>query len=232
MLPVGHRYSVLGRLESLHRTGGSLFMRIVIPLVFLLTACGQAATAVQNADSQERKPVEMSVSLYVVHADGSPTSSSSSERTVAEIEDVFTRMRAIWDQAGINLTLANARTITAPESVLQDLAAGDTRSFFDAAGTGVIEIPDPGALLGFYVKEIGGVNGLTPLGTRVFFVADDPTVHDERVSSHEIGHILGLSHTLNDATRLMYSGTNGTDLTDEESTVARYGATAILDGVR
>jgi hypothetical protein len=205
-------------------------MRLVVPLLLLLTACSPVATAVQHDESQQPTAIEMPVSLYVVHSDEGL--SSSSQRTVTELEQVFLSMRSIWAQAGIDLGLASAATITAPESVLQDLAAGDTRSFFDAAAAGAIAIPDPGTILGFYVKTIGTANGLTPLGTRVFFVADDPSVHDERVSSHEIGHILGLSHTLIDAGRLMYSGTNGMDLTDEESTVARYGATAILDGVR
>ena len=204
-------------------------MRLLVPLLLLLAACSPVATAGQDQGNQ---PVEMSLSLYVVQSDEGASSPASSQRTAAELKVIFTRMRTIWERADVALTLTSAETITAPETVLNDLAAGDTRSFFDAASTGAITIPAPGTILGFYVKAIGTANGLTPLGTRVFFVADDPTVNDERVSSHEIGHILGLSHTLNDATRLMYSGTNGTDLTDEESTVARYGATAILAGVR
>jgi len=207
-------------------------MRLLVPFLLLLAACSPVASADQSGDNGDRETIEVSVSLYAVQAGEDSASSSSSQRTVAELESIFMRMQAIWDQAGIDLTLTTASDIAAPESVLQDLAAGDTRSFFDAAGTGLIEIPDPGTLLGFYVKEIGTANGLTPLGTRVFFVADDPSVNDERVSSHEIGHIFGLSHTLNDTSRLMFSGTNGTDITDEETVVARYGAAAILDGVR
>jgi hypothetical protein len=204
-------------------------MRLVVPLLLLLAACSPVASA---GSDQDTEPVAMSVSLYVVQSDEGATSQASSERTVAELEDVFSGMRTIWSHARIELTLESTETITAPENVLIDLAAGDTRSFFDAASTGAIEIPAPGTILGFYVKAIGSANGLTPIGTRVFFVADDPSVNDERVSSHEIGHILGLSHTRNDSERLMYSGTNGTELTDEESTVARYGATGILEGVR
>jgi hypothetical protein len=207
-------------------------MRLLVPFLLLLAACGPSANATHQDDDQTREAVEMSVSLYVVQSDAGSTAGSSSQRTAAQLEELFTKMEAIWSQASIDLTLVTIRMITVPEPVLRDLAAGDTSSFFDAAAVGVIAIPEPGALLGFYVRQIGTANGMTPLGTRVFFVADDPTVNDERVSSHEIGHILGLSHTLNDASRLMFSGTNGTDITAEESVVARYGAAAILDGVR
>ena len=108
----------------------------------------------------------------------------------------------------------------------------DGRAFLVAANQGRFEIPDPGALIGFYVPDAGGANGFAPLALRTFFVSDVSTVHDERVSSHEIGHILGLHHALEDQDRLMFSGTNGMTLTADEIAVARYVAQGLLDGVR
>jgi len=217
--------------ESLDRQGRSLCMRLAIPLLLFVAACGPALP-VGLTDRVSPDAIEISISLYVVHSDSNPASPLSSQRSVDELEGIFARMQPIWEQAGIDLTAETAATITVPDAVLSDLAARDTTSFFDAASRGTISIPEPGAVLGFYVAAIGTANGLTPVGSRVFFVADEPAVRDERVSSHEIGHIFGLSHTRSDKARLMFSGTNGTDLTSEEAAVARYGAQAVLDGVR
>lgn len=95
-----------------------------------------------------------------------------------------------------------------------------------------INLPLFAPIVGFYVRDLGGPNGINPANSNTFFVMDTPSVHDERVTSHEIGHILGLHHVLDDAGRLMYSGTNGTALSDEEQAVARYSAKGILDRVR
>jgi hypothetical protein len=57
-----------------------------------------------------------------------------------------------------------------------------------------------------------------------------PLVVHARVSSHEIGHILGLRHATDDAGRLMFSGTNGMSLTAQEIEVARYGAEGLVGG--
>ncbi len=57
---------------------------------------------------------------------------------------------------------------------------------------------------------------------------DTPSVLDRRVSSHEVGHILGLRHTLSDSGRLLYPGTNGMRLSREEAGVARYVARKLI----
>ena len=63
-------------------------------------------------------------------------------------------------------------------------------------------------------------------------VIDEPTVFDHRVSSHEVGHILGIKHTGADRGRLLYSGTNGMTLTQEEITLSRYIAMELLKAKR
>ena len=208
-------------------------MRLVLPLVLLVAACSPVATVVEETPPVEQETIALSMSLYIVDEAGTGGGSPlSSARTLSELTAIAGGIQEIWAQAGIDLTVTTITRIEAPSSVLSDLAAGNTSGFFDAARAGTIEIPERAALLGFYVGRIGTANGMTPSSTRVFFVADDPSVNDERVSSHEIGHILGLTHTSDNTARLMFSGTNGTGLTDEETAVSRYGARGILDGVR
>ena len=116
--------------------------------------------------------------------------------------------------------------------MLEAIALGlDTSRFFDQVGA-TFDIPNPSAVNGFYVRTAGRVNGFAPSGSRVFFVIDEPSVHDERVSSHEVGHIFGLHHQLQDPGTLMFSGTNGTVLNEDEIVVARYTAQGVLDGAR
>ncbi|MDX2343587.1 MAG: hypothetical protein QNL12_07605 [Acidimicrobiia bacterium] len=202
-------------------------MRLLLPLILLVAACG-TPDAGEAAALSTAEPVAVSMSLYVV--DGSDGGPGSSQRTVAEVEDIAVRMNTIWAQAGIELTIRTVARINVPNAVLSDLALGDTSSFLQTAGS--LTIPDPATINGFYVNQIGTANGVAPFSARIFFVADNPTVNDERVSSHEVGHILGLHHDLEDDGRLMFSGTNGTQLADEQITAARYAAQGILDGVR
>lgn len=127
---------------------------------------------------------------------------------------------------------ADAPGTAQPDDVVRGLEDLDSAGFLAAARAGRFSVPDPGVIAGFYVPSLGGVSGFAPSLSRVFFVTDEPTVHDERVSSHEIGHLLGLHHNLDDSERLMFSGTNGMALSEGEVATARYVAQGMLDGVR
>lgn len=208
------------------------------PLVILLTlaACsaGTGAGAADTAPVTDAGPgtITLSLSLYVVSDGDDDDSVLSTDRSVADVEAIAADMASIWAQADIAFDPVRVIEIDLPAEVLAGIAStGRTDSFFAQAGR-TFELPDAGAINGFYVHEAAGVNGFTPTASRLFFVVDEPTVNDERVSSHEIGHILGLHHDAFDRNRLMFSGTNGELVTDVEQIVARYSAQGILDGVR
>jgi hypothetical protein len=200
---------------------------------------GRATTVVDTArtlgSEPEREPITVSLSLYVVSdsdADADSGSGLGTQRSAADVEAIVADIAPVWAQADIVFDPVRVLEIEMPADVLAEIAtAGGTDAFFTGAGR-TFDVPEAGDINGFYVREAAGVNGFTPIGSRVFFVVDEPTVNDRRVSSHEIGHIFGLHHELVDETRLMYSGTNGELLTDIEQAVARYGAQGVADDVR
>jgi hypothetical protein len=208
-------------------------VRSLLLILLIALAFGPASTAVAADDETSSDPIGLSISLYVVdEVEATSSSELSSARDTESTERILEEMQAIWDQAGIDLVVSSIARITAPSDALADLARGDAAAFLGSAYEGSHEVPNPGVINGFYVWSLGRINGLTPVGTRVFFVTDEPSVHDERVSSHEIGHILGLHHEALDRGHLMFSGTNGMELSDEEIVTARYVAQGILDGLR
>lgn len=222
-------------MESLSGSRRSLCVRLIlISLALVVSACTLAeSSGATQKDGGDQEPIAISMSLYIVDDASSPsTSALSSARTTTEMASIAERMRGIWLEAGIDLTIQTIARIAAPAELIEQVARGDTAGFVEAAVSGVIPVPDPAVVNGFYVQRVGNANGVTPIGTRIFFVTDNPSVHDERVSSHEIGHILGLHHTQEDSERLMFSGTNGMGFSDDEVEVARYGARGILDGNR
>ena len=206
---------------------------------FVLAAAGCVAAspvAVVDESPDARtaiEEVEIPIALYVVtDADGGKDSPLSSTRTVDDVAAIADLVGTIWREGGIALDIQGVHEIDVPADVLLPLAQGDTDAFLRAAVEGRFAVPDPSVINGFYVRDVGGVNGVAPAGTRTFFVVDEPTVHDERVTSHEIGHIFGLHHATEDPDRLMYSGTNGMDITELEAAAAVYGARGVLDGLR
>jgi len=179
-----------------------------------------------------REIISLSISLFLLVDDKEePDPEISTHRTLEDLREILEGMNDIWGQADIRLELQNIESVEVPEAILQGMLARNLAPFFREIGDG-IALPQTSEINGFYIRSIGGSNGINPFRSRTFFVIDEPTVFDRRVSSHELGHILGLHHVLDDPGRLLFSGTNGMALTEDEATVARYFAQGIIQGVR
>ena len=212
-------------------------IRILTALIvaggFILSGCGIGYDSTPNAGPPSNSPgpentgpetIVVGISLYLLVDDADdPDPELSSGRTQEGLAVILDGMNLIWRQAGIQLELKTVSTVQVPKTVLRALLAGDLGLFFNQLGRN-INIPGAAAINGYYVRGLGGSNGIAVPGAHSYFVMDTPSVFDRRVSSHEVGHILGLEHTLADRSRLLYPGTNGMTLTQEEAVRARESA--------
>ncbi|MGB1253642.1 MAG: hypothetical protein ACPG8W_23730, partial [Candidatus Promineifilaceae bacterium] len=145
-----------------------------------------------TAESTAQPPtISLPMSIYILDDE---SGTLSSQRTIEEVEAIYERVNGIWSQATITLDVQTIERVTISNALLQAIIQGDFFAFFNAVNRGEIELPNLSLITGFYVQRLGGPNGINPLGSDIFFVMDTPSVHDERVTSHEIGHILGLHH--------------------------------------
>jgi hypothetical protein len=150
--------------------------------------------------------------------------------TDADVQRIFGKVNKVWSQAGIRFEL---------ESVGDTRAlAGVSPSDGDQERWVVAALPKERLLQHginvCYVKELRP-NGIWTSG--LVLVKDTARLREvtggldeplPRVTSHELGHALGLVHR-QEVTNLMASGTTGFSLNDEEVQTARATAIAKFD---
>lgn len=204
-------------------------------VVFVLGAAVSwlAASAALAEEAGPRRQFDDFLLLPVrVHLLSSPDEAAvATTLTEQDIDRILAKINGIWSQAGVHFWL---------ESLVREEAVA-AKGFAEAEklrpGTRLLALrPDPTktdrALHLYYIKAMNS-NGIY-LGPAMFVkdtaeLRSVPGGIDEplpRVSSHEIGHALGLPHR-QDTTNLMASGTTGTSLNSAEVDIARAKAKAL-----
>ena len=214
------------------RTKLSGFWHILVVIIGLNWSITATAQKRALANTQ-RQTLTIPVAAFILDVAGRG-SSMSSQRTVESMGSHFQRVNRVWSQAGIEIDPVSVKRISVPRDLLSGLAhkrgRGGIANFFRAIRRGEIDVGNTNnaAIWTFFVRTLGGPNGLQSQGVNSVFVVDNPRNAGFRVTSHEIGHIFGLYHARGNPNQLLFSGSNGLLLSETEITVARYFAKQLL----
>jgi len=166
------------------------------------------------ASRVDAQSLSLPLTIFVVTGSELYGSRRSEENVLRLVENAS----RIWDQAGITLTIKNTYTISKTDEEMKIFS--DTPAVFMRSITEF----DEETINVFLVGNLGGINGIAFGGINSVAVADYTTVYDFRALSHEIGHMLGLSHVSGSQGQLMYRGANGFELSLVEIERARVNA--------
>lgn len=184
-----------------------------------------AALSAHGADHQA-PVITIPLRIHLLQSTNQPALQTT--LTESDIRRVLKKVNSIWAQAGIAFAAESIRQEAAqaqivseenlPEHWLSNWVPPETRA--------------SNAFNIYYVRRMQA-NGIWTGG--VVFVKDTASLKEvpggideplPRVTSHELGHALGLPHR-QDLTNLMASGTTGTALSREEIQRARANATKL-----
>jgi hypothetical protein len=204
-----------------------LLESLLVVAVILASLVAQEKAGERPAAQNDSRPYGeyriVPVRVHLLHSDECPAVNTTLQRT--DIERIFRKANLIWHAAGLHLWVESV-TEESPPSVaavkMYDALPLDALLPLRPDGT------HPDGM--FHVYYVGAlvVNGIFKQRDGIFVqeaakLVTVPGGIDEplpRVTSHELGHGLGLPHR-QARTNLMASGTTGTLLNDEEIHDAR-----------
>ena len=188
------------------------------------------ALAALRADEAPAKlaTITLPVRVHLVQSDTMPAMHTT--LAGSDVRRIFGKVNKVWSQAGIQFEIESI-VLTKAIALKPEM---ETKPEFDRVHAMIPkESLSPTALDVCYVKEVkpnGFYYGEPVVVKDTASLRTVPGGLDEplpRVTSHEIGHALGLKHR-QDTTNLMASGTTGFSLNDEEIALAREKAQARL----
>lgn len=183
------------------------------PALSLVSSDISTQTFSDNKNIEEVINLSMTVNL-IQDSSGKFTTN----RTIQDVKRIVKEVNLIWSQANI---VIDVDSIVIIEIDSQEITTIDELSQL----LSLDERYNPRRINAYFAQTLNGANGIAFFQKNMIFLADYTSVNDFRATSHEIGHILGLSHTEESQSRLLYRGVNGTQLVDFEIEQTRRNAT-------
>lgn len=174
-----------------------------------------------GAVAEDRPLITLPVRVHLMQSDTTPDMHTT--LTDADVLRILGKVNTVWSQAGIRFEI---------ESIVRTKAVELTADIRGEEPFAKVKAMIPAASLSPTAIDVCYVKRVQPNGFyagELIVVKDTASLREveggideplPRVTSHELGHALGLPHR-QDTFNLMASGTTGTGLNDEEIFTAR-----------
>jgi len=143
----------------------------------------------------------------------------NSQRDNTEAVNLVKEANRIWEPSNITFNFTGVEFIQEPYQYFIDQLFSTNSRYLPVSDADITI---------YFVNQISA-NGVALSQINSIVVKDKTTVNSFRTVAHELGHILGLPHVFDSQQKLMFGGTNGEILSQEEIIEARRNALALTE---